>query len=86
MLKAKITMTIEAEYPINPQQYRNALTAEECVWIDVQSLYHNLSSIFAIGSATVSVTGKLLLDEPEDENQLSLSIEGGSFVAPKVTE
>lgn len=83
MTKAKITMTIELEYEVNPSDYKGAVTPEECLLIDVQGLKYDPSNIFDDSRANVTVEG-VIIPEPEDRNQLSMDVVDGSFVAPQV--
>ncbi|MNC30078.1 hypothetical protein D3C75_783520 [compost metagenome] len=84
MAKAKIVMTIELEYEVNPREYKGATTPEECLLIDVQGLKYDPSNIFDDSRAKVTVKGEIIPDEPQDGNQLALDVVDGSFVAPQV--
>lgn len=83
MTRARITMTIELEYEVNPLEYKGAATPEECLLIDVQGLKYDPSNIFDDSRANVTVKGEII-PEPEDSNQLSMDVVNGSFVAPQV--
>lgn len=83
MKKAKITMTIELEYEVNAREYKGAATPEECLLIDVQGLKFDPSNIFDDSRAKVTVKGEIV-PNPEYDNQLSMDVVDGSFIASPV--
>lgn len=83
MKKAKITMTVELEYEVNTREYKGAATPEECLLIDIQGLKFDPSNIFDDSRAKVTLKGEIVPDL-DDNNQLSMNVVDGSFVAPQV--